>query len=146
MIVMQQENFYDWFPEAEPMLRVNNEISKAYIKGFDWELDLAWYKTAYKNNALIIVSLRDKGKLIGYHVSYVGENKHAKGTLFGYEDAIYLDTAYRGKGFAKQMFQEAEKEWKAGGAKVGCRYSTSRAPERDGYKAYETLYMKILED
>ena len=147
MIKYEQESFYDWFPEAKDLLAKNNAESRSYVEGLHWEIDVAWYKTASTHNALIVMTVRDNDLLVGYHVSYIGTNPHSMGTLFGFDDALYVHPDYRGKGVGSKLIDMTEKEWVKRGAKVGCMYSSGAGAlhKKKGYVPCERLYMKILE-
>lgn len=147
MITIQSENFYDWYPEAEALRAQNSADSGLPLAGLEYDLDLPRYKFFASNHALVIVTARDGAKLVGYHISLVTSHVHFANILFGFDDALVVDRAYRGKGLGAKLIKYSEREWIDRGAKVGHRATRGSGNLflSLGYTPNERTYIKKLE-
>ena len=147
MIKYQQENFYDWYPEAKDILKKNFVESNAYLADLKVNLDLAWYKSLSSANKLFVVTARVGAKLIGYHVSFIGTNAKFAGVSFGYDDAMYVDKEYRGQGVGAKLVHFTECLWSENNVGVFCLYTKGSGTlyKKKGYTPCERLYMKAVE-
>jgi hypothetical protein len=68
------------------------------------------------SDSLIIVTLRDEGKLVGYLVGFLYRSPHHKKILCGNGDSIYVEPAYRS--YAVVLTERFEKESQAAGAQI----------------------------
>lgn len=148
MIVIQEENFYDMFPESVELREHNFEDNPLPIKDLKLDLDITRYKILAQQGVLVIVTARDEGKLIGYYSSIVQPHIHFATIPFGMADAYVVHRAYRGKGIGARMFAHVEKLWRDKGAKVGLvgTREKSTALFKAGWIPSEYRYVKLIGD
>lgn len=113
--------------------------------------DIATFKMLEDVGQLVIVTVRDDGKLIGYHFSLVRPHLHYKSSLTAYVDMYFLHPDYRGGLAGFKMFKFVEEVLKERG--VDRIYSGTklhkdmgRLFERLGYNETERLFVKWIGD
>lgn len=148
MITIQEENFYDMFPESIELRAQNFEDGPIPIQGMKLDLDVAKYKIMAKDNTLIVVTARDEGKLIGYYSSAIQTHLHFANVLFGMSDSYVVSRQYRGKGIGGKMFAHLQKLWCDRGAKIGLvgTREKSAALYKAGWVPAEYRYVKLIGD
>jgi len=114
------------------------------------DVDVDKYAELCDQGILHIVTARDDGKLIGYHVAMICGHLHYKSTLHGITDVYYLLPEYRGKMVGVRLFKEVEDDMRRRGVKklytgTKLHHDMGRMFERLGYKETERLYTKFLE-
>lgn len=115
--------------------------------------DVERYQAYADAGQLHILTMRDAGKLVGYHVALVSGHLHYKGTLMAFTDLYYVAPTYR-KGMAGvRLFREAERALRALGVrriqtatKLHAHLNMSRLLTRLGYQHVEAAFHKRLED
>ena len=77
----------------------------------DVPVDVGWarYTELEQKGALHTMTVRDSGKLIGYHITFVTPHYHYDSTLHGMVDLYYVLPEYRKQKVGVQLFIEAEK-------------------------------------
>lgn len=99
---------------------------------------------------LILFTLREGIKMIGYGLYFVSKHHHFQETLVAHNDVFYLHPEYRGEGIATDFLRKIEEVLNS--YKVDTITMTmkeGRSPkmyEDSGYSPYETLYRKELGD
>lgn len=104
-----------------------------------------------QRGALQIVTARDDGRLIGYHVTIVRNHLHYKSSLSGYVDMYFVHPDYRKGRTGLNLFKFAEKKL----SERGCqRVFTGTKLHKDmgklleylGHRETERLYVKSIGD
>lgn len=112
----------------------------------DWERYASWDALG----ALVIVTVRDGTRMVGWHWSLKGFHPHYKSTLFGMQDLYYLLPEYRSMPtIGLRMFMTMEKAMKEMGvvALIGnTKEHLDRSPlfMRLGWRRTGTLFTKVL--
>ena len=107
------------------------------------------YKQMEEVGGLHIITVREDGKMIGYHVSFVRAHPHYADMLCGFVDAYFL-TASKRKGMTGvKMIKEAENSLKKRGVKKlfsGTKNSKdmSKVFEYLGWHLTEQLFTKYI--
>ncbi|KQP36142.1 GNAT family N-acetyltransferase [Pseudorhodoferax sp. Leaf274] len=145
------ERWKDIRPEMLPLLvRHWREIALNHAD-VPLDIDEAKYAQLDDAGALHIVTARNDGALIGYHVAIVSGHLHYASTLHGITDVYWIAPEYR-QGFTGiRLFQRVEKEMRALGVKklftgTKVHLDMSKLFERLGYRRVEYLYAKILKE
>ncbi len=153
-ITYDVEKWRDVLPEMEPILFQHwKEIALGQDKV---PLDIAREKYQVMCDAgnLHIVTVRDDGKLVGYHVAIVSGHLHYLSTKHGITDVYYLMPEYRLGITGIRLFRRVEEEMRAIGVKklfTGAKLHTAdgksgRLFEYLGYNHTENLYTKWIGD
>ena len=112
-------------------------------------LDSSMYETLEENGTLVVVTVRDGGKLVGFSGWTIIAHHHYAHVLTGVDDSWYLAPAYRQGALGLRLFQRAQVELKA----EGCEHviaSTSVAKNvealliREKFEPFEIMYSKKL--
>ncbi len=151
MIVYAVEKWRDAAPEMEPILFQHwKEIALGHDK-VPLDIDRDKYNALCDSGILHIVTARDNGALIGYHVCMVVGHLHYKSTLHGMTDVYFILPEYR-KGFTGiRLFKYVEAELKRIGVKklftaTKKHLDMGKVFEHLGYTATETTYTKYIGD
>lgn len=113
------------------------------------DIDHERYDAMDESGALHIVTVRQDGELVGYHVAIVAGHLHYKSTLHGITDVYWLAPAHR-QGFTGiRLFKAVERELAAMGVRklftgTKVHLDMSKLFERLGYKRVEYLYAKLI--
>lgn len=151
MITFQVEKFREVVAEAAPLLEAHYYEIGMYQDKIEYDPDIERYEDMDDAGFLHIVTARDDGKLIGYYVSLLMPHLHYKGTLYAYNDIVYIDQKYRGGITAARLFKFVEKELKELGVDVMTMHMKTYAPfdsflERQGWDYAERIHMKYIGD
>jgi GNAT superfamily N-acetyltransferase len=113
------------------------------------EPDVETFQMLEDVGQLVIVTVRNDGQLVGYHVSLVRPHLHYKSSLTAYVDMYFLHPDYRGGMAGYKMFKFVEKVLKDRG--VDRIYSGTKLHkdmgklfERLGYNETERLFVKWI--
>lgn len=149
MITFQVEKWSDALPEMEPILVKHwYEIALGHDKV---PLDIARdrYQALCDTGVLHIVTARDNGVMIGYHVAMICGHLHYLGTLHGITDVYFILPAYR-KGYTGiRLFKFVEVSMRAIGVKklitgTKLHLDMGKILHRLGFQATETVYTKYI--
>lgn len=148
MITVQTEAI-DFIQELMPLLPLHWEelaLNKDKVP-----LD-PQYEEYYRRDAqgqLLIVTLRQRGQLIGYFIGFIAPGLHYKTCLTYTMDIFYVHPLHRGNGGGKMMVDFLEKELKR--RKVSRTYMGTKCHkdagwmfEQLGYEKVEVYYSKWL--
>lgn len=115
------------------------------------DIDLDFYHQQARDGFLHLVTVRDDGLLIGYHLSFVKPHVRYKSTLHAFTDVFYLAPAYRRGLTGYRLFQYVERTWKERGVKKavgGCKLHIDLLAlySRLGWREVERVFTKVLEE
>jgi hypothetical protein len=112
-------------------------------------LDYPSYEKLDNDGHLHVVTVRDNGKLIGYHISLIRNMLHYANTLHAIVDLYYLKQEYRKSKIGVEMFQFAEDKFKElgvikiiNGSKIHLLHDKLFLGL--GFKPTEIIYTKII--
>jgi L-amino acid N-acyltransferase YncA len=153
-ITYQLEKWKDALPEMEPILFQHwREIALGHDKV---PLDIAREKYQEMCDAghLQVVTARDDGKMIGYHVAVISGHLHYLSTLHGITDVYFILPEYRKGRTGIRLFKRVEEEMKRIGVQklfTSAKLHTAdgksgRLFEYLGFSATETVYTKYIGD
>lgn len=148
MITYQEEEFGDFYEEAEP-------IFATYYKdlvpehNLPFEPHYAQYLAAQDQGCLACVTCRDNGKLAGMVVFFLTPYLYSRRHRIAIEDLYYLAEPYRKGTVGIKMLKEAEKVLKFNGASiinVVCKAHQDKTAlyERLGYRYTEKHFSKLV--
>lgn len=113
--------------------------------------DIETFAMLESTGQLVIVTVRDDARLVGYHISLVRQHLHYKSSLTAYVDMYFLHPDYRGGLAGFKMFKFVEDVLRQRG--VDRIYSGTklhkdmgRLFERLGYNETERLFVKWIGD
>jgi L-amino acid N-acyltransferase YncA len=117
MISYQVEKWRDALPDMEPILRKHwHEIALDH-EAVPLDIDYDKYQKMCDDGILHVLTARDDGRLIGYHVTIINPHLHYKSTLHAFTDVYFILPEYR-KGFVGiRLFQVLKREMKTRGVK-----------------------------
>lgn len=103
------------------------------------------------NRMLHVVTVRDAGELVGYHVSIIRPHLHYRQSLSAFTDIYYLAPSHRKGLVGYRLFQFVEQSLKARGVQkmfTGTKLHLDVGPlfERLGWRETERLYTKVIGD
>jgi len=153
MIEYQVENWSDMIEEGLALSYPQRHWKEVAVNQdkVPLDLDLERYHQLESQKILHVVTVRDDGKLIGYHVSIISPHLHYKSTLHAMVDLYYLNPDYRRQGVGKGMFEFVEKKL----VEIGVRkvYTGTKTHlsfrtllESLGYKETEIMFTKVIGD
>lgn len=113
--------------------------------------DFASYERFAQDGSLHVVTAREDGKIIGYHISIVKPHLHYKDSLSAFTDVYFIHPDHRKGMVGVKLFKETEKSLKARGVQkmfTGTKLSLDmgRIFERLGWRETERLYTKYIGD
>lgn len=113
--------------------------------------DMESYDTFARNGALHMMIARERGAIVGYHVSIVRPHLHYLDSLSAFTDVYYIAPAQRKGMTGVRMFKEVEKSLKARGVQkmftgTKLHMDMSAIFERLGYRETERLFTKVIGD
>jgi len=111
--------------------------------------DYGLYEYYQKSGALHVVTVRENGAVIGYHISIVRPHLHYVNDLHGFTDVYYISPPQRKGWVGVKMFRYAERTLKSRGVKkimtaTKLHLDMGKIFERLGYRETERLYTKVL--
>lgn len=107
-ISYQEESFTLLIPELkffEPLHWAELGVTKD-----DVPVDMGWHRYVQleKEGKVHVATVRDSGRLIGYHITFVGPHYHYHSTLHGMVDLYYILPEYRKNKVGVGLFKFAE--------------------------------------
>lgn len=148
-IQFQIEKWRDALPEMEPILVQHwQEIALGHDKV---PLDIARdrYQALCDSGALHIVTARDQGVMVGYHVAIISGHLHYMSTMHAITDVYFVLPAYR-KGFTGiRLFKYVEAAMRNLGVKklitgTKLHLDMGKILRRLQYQPTETVYTKYI--
>lgn len=145
----QIESFEENKEEFEPFVMKHwNELG---LTKDDVPIDFDWERFFKEERVgrLHTATVRKDGKLVGYHISFIGGHPHYKSTLHAMVDLYYLLPEERAGRVGLKMFQYVEDELRKLGVKkvyTGCKvmFDHTKLFTRLGYELSDYQFIKIL--
>lgn len=115
------------------------------------DINFDLYAQMCNAGSLHVVTCRENGHIIGYHITFVKTHPHYQSTLHGHVDLYYLKPEYRKSKIGVRMFKFAEESLKSIGVKKLITPTKKHLHhgalfEGLGFKEVESVYTKILKD
>lgn len=131
LLTYQVEPFSKVWPDAQELLRLHwHEIARDQDT-IPLEPDEAFYLAMERLDALLIVTARHGGALVGYHATFIRKHAHYLNSLTGYTDLFFIHKDYRLGRNAWRLFRRVERELAARGVKrmfASCKLSLDLLP------------------
>lgn len=135
--------------ELEALLQLHWEeiaLNRADIK---LAVDYERYNALDASGAFHVVTVRDEGKLIGYHAAIISTHLHYKNDLMAFSDVYFLLKEYRKGRTGIKLFQFVEKALKERGVKkiiinTKKHLDMGNLFEYLGWHETETIYTKVV--
>jgi len=145
----QVESFEQCIPEFQRFVPLH--WAELGLTREEVPVDMDWqrYVQMERDNKLHTVTVRHDGKLVGYHVTFVGGHFHYKSTLHGMVDLYFVEQEHRRGWAGIKLLKFAEKTLKDRGVVkiitgTKCHKDNSVLHERLGYTHSDETYMKII--
>ena len=119
MITAQVETLHGGgLEELQPLLPIHYaELSLHKDHGFPLDPQYSEYLWKEAEGSVLYVTLREKGKLIGYFVGFISPGLHYKTCLTLIMDIFYIVPEHRGKKGGVTLFSAVRKEAERRGVK-----------------------------
>lgn len=151
MITAQVERYTDCLPELREIYPIHwQELALNQDKV---PLNMMWevYEQHDANGALMLVTLRENGALVGYFIGFVYPGLHYRDCLTLTMDIFFTVPQVRGRTAALRLFRAVEKEAKSRGVQrvfFGSKNhrDSSRLFKALGYTPVETWHSKWIGD
>lgn len=149
MITLQVEAWSACFAEMSELWREHWEEVAINRDAIQLDPDLDQYATLESQGALHVVVARDRGQIVGYHISIVRPHLHYRNSLSAFTDVYFLRKSHRHGMTGVRLIKEAESTLAARGVQkmfTGTKKHLDMGPifTRLGWTETETLYTKVL--
>lgn len=151
MITYQVEKWEDYFRDSQQLWEEHYEEIAVQKDKMAMKPDVHLFQTMEAGGSLHILTVREKGKMVGYHITFIRPHAHYADVLCGFVDAYFISPSCRKGMVGVKLFKEAEKTMKARGVKkifTGTKNSKnmSKIFEYLGWKPTEQLFSKWIGD
>lgn len=149
MLTAQVEDLSQGLEELKPLLGLHWDKLALYKDKMPLRPQYGVYLERDKLGQVGYVALRDKGKLVGYWVSFINFGLHYGATLTAVQDIWNVLSGYDG-GIAPLLLMRAvERQYRRRGVQLSIlndklHFPCGRLYEAMGYKRVETIWSKWL--
>ena len=148
-LTYQKENLSELRPELEQLLPGH---WKEMARDQDYvPLNVAWakYYALEAIGAIHMITARDRGELVGYHLTIVTPHLHSEDVLHGLVDYLYLLPEYRQGRNGINLIKFAEQDMISLGVKkivtgVKLHHDHGIILKRMGYEPSDMIYTKVI--
>ena len=143
-MIFQRETLFDVIEEAQPLLQLHH----AEMTPHPLVLSPRWdqYNEVERQGALVLLTARDEGKLVGYSLYFIGQHRHFDSLKVAENDLLYVAEPHRHK--AAWFLRYAEKTLKTlgvGHISYHCgKNNLSAILERLGYADVQVMRGKLI--
>lgn len=95
MITFQTEKWDDYYRDCQELWKEHYEEIAVQKDKMKLSPDVETYKIIESKGQLLIVTMRDEGKMIGYSLIIVRSHLHYSQVLCAFEDAYFMSATYR---------------------------------------------------
>jgi GNAT superfamily N-acetyltransferase len=144
----QVEDYFAVLPELRGLLPDHWEEIAQNRDAIKLEPDYETYALLAEHGALVVVTLREGGTLVGYHLSILRAHLHYKSSLTCFTDIFYLKPTHR-KGMAGykllKFFRDTMKARGVQRIYMSMKLTHEIGPllDRLGFKAVERIYTMV---
>ena len=148
-ITFARETYGSIIEDLIPILKEHwEEIAVYKDVPLDPEYDI--YITLEAQNILAVYTIRQDAKLIGYSVYFIRRHGHYRGSLWAFNDIIFIRKAFRNAGTGSAFLGYIESDLRQQGVQVVSHSAKIEHPElarlleSRGHEKVETVYWKRL--
>jgi hypothetical protein len=151
MITYQVECWDDYYKDCQQLWREHYDEIAVQKDEMPMKPDIYLYKDMEAKGVLHILTVREDGKMIGYHISMVRIHPHYASVLCAFVDAYFLTASKRRGMVGVKMIKQAEISWRNRGVKKAFT-ATKKAKNVSGIYDYlgwdntEIVYTKWISD
>lgn len=151
MITYQVETWGDYFKDCQKLWKEHYDEIAVMKDKIAMNPNIAFYQEMENSGILHLLTVRDEGEMIGYHISFVRPHPHYADMLCGFVDAYFLTPSKRKGMIGVKMIKKAEESLKARGVRklfTGTKNSKdmSKIFEYLGWHLTEQLFTKYIGD
>lgn len=118
MITAQIELYSDCIEEMKPLFVDHWKELGIYQDKMPLDPNYALYQFRQNQNELVMPTIRENGKIIGYWPTFITNGLHYNSTLTASMDILYIHPDHRGSGAGKMLFECLRDELKRRGVKI----------------------------
>jgi len=149
VITFQKEDFNKVIDEVQPLWKKHYEEIALDKESIELNPHIQGYEELNKYGGLVIFTVREENKLIGYSFFVLQYSFHYKQLICAINDLFYILPEYRGKFLGSKLLKESEEILnKMGVHQVQMRTKVyanfGKILERAGYKDTEVVYRKNI--
>lgn len=149
MIEYSVEKIEDTLEELVPLLEKHYEEIAMYQDKIEFNPDYDKYLSLEELGIIHLVTAREEGEIVGYHLSLVSPNLHYSDHLYAVNDIVFLKEELRKTKTGLEMFKYAEDTLKEKGVSVLTVHMKTKQPfdslcEGLSYDYAERLYTKYI--
>lgn len=150
MITFQVENWFSCRKKMEWLFAMHFEEVGTYKDKLKLNINDDEYSRLASNGNLLIITVREGEKIVGYHWSFIRYHSRFKDSLTAITDVFFLHPDYRKGRNGINLFKFVEKTWKELGVKRAItsskvNHDKSKIFEYLGWDRQEIIYTKYLE-
>lgn len=148
----QRESFDEVLEEIKPLLEEHYQEAKAFPDQIPLDPYYEVYQAMdYTGNILIHTVRTDEDELVGYSITLLQMDPHAKESAIATNDMCYLLPDHRGSDNFKKLLQTVEADVKKTGASsLSYHFNFENAPKKKledlGYKQHQVTFAKYIQD
>jgi len=149
-VTFQEERYADIEQELPPLYAMHYAEIAEHQDAVELDMDFEGYRKLDEGGALILITVRNDGKLVGYYKAVITPNLHYKSTKTAWTDIYYIDPSIRGQGNGLRLIRAAVEAVKKRGVKrfyagVKLKHDVGPLFEKVGFGPIERGYDIILE-
>lgn len=151
MITFMVEPWSKCAPEMSALWPLHYEEIAINRDVIQLDPDLAQYAELERTGALHVVVARERGEIVGYHISIVRPHLHYRRSLSAFTDVYFLRPSHREGMTGVRLIKAAEASLRARGVQkmfTGTKLHLDMGPifERLGWTETERLYTKVISE
>lgn len=149
-ITYQEEKFSALYDEAAPLLERHYREIAPYQDRLPLKPHRAYYEQLEQASALVIVTARSDGNLVGYLAALIGPRLHNVPIIGATADVVWIAPEHRNLGVGNAIFDYMEGVLAKRGALTFQCNSKSAHPalafllDARGYDRYEIVHLRFL--
>lgn len=149
MIEYKVETIKDCLEEMKPLLLLHYKEVAMYQDKIELDPDYDKYLSYEDLGMIHLVTVREDGELVGYHLSTLINNLHYKQDKYAVNDILYIKESLRNSKVGLEMFKYAEETLKEEGVSVMTVHMKTALPfdslcEGLDYDYAERIYTKYI--
>ena len=148
-VTFMVERWTDCWSEMSALWREHWEEVAINRDAIQLDPDFAQYVELERTGALHVVVARERGEIVGYHISIVRPHLHYRRSLSAFTDVYFLRASHRQGMTGVRLIKAAEESLRARGVQkmfTGTKLHLDMGPifERLGWTETERLFTKVI--